>query len=120
MSQQRGLIALIDLLNILRRIDPEFPIQYALCLAEISRQQGISVTELSSRTGITLSTVSRIIGALSGNRRRCGGLVRVRFSPQEGRRKELFLTPRGAALIAHLAVEIERNAGPRPHPRKSA
>jgi len=108
MKRQKGLSTLIDLLQILRGIDTEFPLQYALCMGEIARNQGISITELAEKTGITLSTVSRIVGALSGGRGRCNGLVRVRFSATENRRKELFLSPRGAALIAHLVTEIEQ------------
>lgn len=98
----KSLWALINLLQELRRIDPEFPIQYALCLGEIARQEGLSLTELAQRTGIALSTVSRIIGALSASRGRCGGLVNVKFSPIEARCKELSLTPRGNALLRRL------------------
>ena len=109
--KEKGLGTLINLLQEMRRIDPEFPIQYALCLGEIAQHQGQSITELAEQTGISLSTVSRIVAALSGGRGRCAGLVRVRFSPLEARRKELFLTPRGASLIAHLITGIE-NAPP--------
>ena len=53
----------LGLLRELQRIDPEFPLQYAVCLAEISLDEGLSLTSLSARTGMPLSTVSRIIGA---------------------------------------------------------
>ncbi len=105
--KQNGLSAVIELLQLLRRIDPEFPIQYALCLGEIARHQGLSVTELAQRTGITLSTVSRIVSTLSSNRNRYGGLINVRFSREEARRKELSLTPQGHALIRHITANFE-------------
>ncbi|MFK7839089.1 MAG: helix-turn-helix domain-containing protein, partial [Bdellovibrionales bacterium] len=55
----------LQLLRELQKIDPEFPIQYAICLGEITLDEGLSVTQLSNRTGLALSTVSRIVGALS-------------------------------------------------------
>ncbi|MFK7840249.1 MAG: helix-turn-helix domain-containing protein [Bdellovibrionales bacterium] len=36
-----------------------------MCLGEITLDEGLSVTQLSNRTGLALSTVSRIVGALS-------------------------------------------------------
>lgn len=105
--KQSGLSAVIELLQFLRRIDPEFPIQYALCLSEIARHEGLSVTELAQRTGITLSTVSRIVSALSNSRGRYGSLINVRFSSVESRRKELSLTPQGRTLIGHITAPFE-------------
>lgn len=102
--------SLVRLLQDLRGIDPEFPIQYALCLVEIAQAEGLSLTDLARRTGISLSTVSRIIAALSGARRPAGGLVKVRFSPHEMRRKELYLTPAGASLIRQLVRSLGQRA----------
>lgn len=106
----KSLRALIGMLQELRGIDPEFPLQYALCLCEIARDEGLSLTELAQRTGVPLSTASRIIAALSGSRGRCGGMVRVRFSAIEARRKELTLTARGKSLIADLTSPLENIA----------
>lgn len=105
----KGLRALTALLQELRRIDPEFPLQYALCLAEIAQQEGLSLTELARRTGIPLSTVSRIVGNLSGRRARCGELVKISFSTTEARRKELWLTPRSTTLLHRLVENIENS-----------
>ena len=105
--KQNGLTAVIELLQFLRRIDPEFPIQYALCLSEIARHEGLSVTELAQRTGITLSTVSRIVSALSSTRGRYAGLINVRFSRVESRRKELSLTPQGHTVIRHITANFD-------------
>ena len=93
------------LLRSLQKIDPEFPLQYAVCLAEISMNEGLSLTALSVKTGMPLSTVSRIVGALSRQRQRgtAYGLVRVAVSPQERRRKELYLTARGRAVLGDIA-----------------
>ncbi len=91
----------MDLLRELQKVDPEFPLQYALCLAEISRNEGLSLTRLSERTGMPLSTVSRIVGALSRHRQRGAafGLIQVSVAANERRRKELRLTAEGRAVI---------------------
>lgn len=95
----------LGLLRALQKIDPEFPLQYAVCLAEISAQEGLSLTQLADKTGLALSTVSRIIGALSKHRQKGSpyGLVRVAVSETERRRKELYLTPKGKAVMAAIA-----------------
>jgi DNA-binding MarR family transcriptional regulator len=91
----------VRLLREMQKIDAEFPLQYALCLAEISLEQGLSLTELSARTGLSLSTTSRIVGALSKKRQKGVpyNLVKVKVSAAERRRKELYLTSRGHAVI---------------------
>ena len=102
----------LDLLHQLQKVDQEFPLQYALCLAEISLDEGCSLTTLAERVGLTLSTVSRIVGALS-NYRQNGqpyGLVEIKISATERRRKELTLTPRGRTLMQKLGKVLE----PRP------
>lgn len=95
----------LRLLRELQKIDAEFPLQYAICLAEIAQDEGLSLTTLSVRTGLALSTISRIVGALSKQRQKGMpyGLVKVRISAEERRRKELFLTPRGRAIIENMA-----------------
>ena len=91
----------LRLLRELQKIDAEFPLQYAVCLTEISQEEGLSLTDLSVRTGMALSTVSRIVGALANNRQKGTpyNLIRIKISATERRRKELYLTPRGRAVI---------------------
>lgn len=94
----------LSLLRELQKIDPEFPLQYAVCLVEISLDEGLSLTTLSQKTGMALSTVSRIVGALSAHRQKGEpyGLVEVKISKTERRRKELYLTKAGKAAIARI------------------
>ena len=97
----------LRLLRELQKLDQEFPLQYAVCLAEISLDEGLSLTKLSEKTGLTLSTISRIVGALSKHRQKGAPfeLVKVVISSEERRRKELYLTPKGKAII-HSIAEI--------------
>lgn len=91
----------LKLLNELENIAPGFPLHYAICLAEIALNEGLSLTELSKNTGLSLSTVSRIIGALSDSRQKGDPyrMVVVKISKSEKRRKEIFLTPKGKGFI---------------------
>lgn len=91
----------LNILNTFRAIDPAFPLQYAVCVCEIAQDEGLSLTHLSDKTGLSLSTVSRIVGALSQNRQmgKPYGLVQVTTSPKEKRRKVLALTDKGRTLM---------------------
>lgn len=100
--------ALLDILYQFQKIDPEFPLQYAICLAEISCHEGMSVTQLAERAQLSLSTVSRIVGALSSYRQSGEpyGLVDIRLSAVERRRKELYLTPKGKGLLQKITKTL--------------
>lgn len=92
---------LLELLRVFHSIDSEFPLQYMICMIEIAREEGISLTTLAERTNLSLSTISRIVGALS-NYRQNGqpfGLVEIKISETERRRKELAMTPKGRAIL---------------------
>lgn len=93
------------LLRELQKIDPEFPLQYAVCLAEITLDEGLSVTQLSQRTGLALSTVSRIVGALSKYRQMGAPyeLIDLKTSEQSRRTKEIYLTDKGRAVVGIIA-----------------
>ena len=96
------------LLEALIEIDPEFPIQWVTVFAEIAAEEGISLKDISDRTGISMSVMSRTIGALS-NARRMGkpyGLIMVRSAKDDRRRKELFLSVRGKKLLERLEKSL--------------
>lgn len=91
----------LRLLRELQKIDPEFPLQYAVALGIISLQEGLSVSCLADKINLSLSTTSRIVGALSNARQKgeAYGLVHVKISPHEKRRKEIYLTTKGRLFI---------------------
>lgn len=99
----------LRLLRELQSIDAEFPLQYAVCLGEIAMEEGLSLTRLSEKTGMPLSTVSRIVGALSGNRQ-CGtpfGLVHVTVVPEERRKKQIYLSAQGRVVINRIGALLD-------------
>jgi DNA-binding MarR family transcriptional regulator len=94
----------------LQKIDPAFPLQYAVCLAEIALDEGLSHSDLAERMGLGLPTVSRIVGALSRRRQKGAtpyGLIRVAISESERRKREIYLTMRGRAVIGRIARILE-------------
>ena len=101
---------LLDILHRIQKIDPEFPIQYAICLIVVSQEEGISITHLAERSGLALSTVSRIVGALSDYRQlgQPYGFLEVKVSPQERRRKELYLTSLGRSTLKDVLLPLEK------------
>jgi DNA-binding MarR family transcriptional regulator len=105
MTTKKQMEDFLRVLRELQKLDPEFPLQYAVCLAEISLEEGLSLTQLSEKTGMALSTISRIVGALSTHRQKGVpyGLVKVVISKAERRRKEIYLTTKGRAIVTGLA-----------------
>lgn len=97
----------LSVLNVLRQVDPEFPLHYAICLAEIARDEGMSLTQLAERTNLALSTVSRIVGCLSKYRPngRPYELISLQMAADERRRRELYLTPAGRELLGRITAQ---------------
>ena len=106
-------LTFLDVLRELQKIDPEFPLQYAVCLSVIALYEGLSLTALSEKTGMALSTISRIVGALSTQRQmgKPYNLVRVEISARERRKKELYLTPLGRTVIGRINALLVEQAG---------
>lgn len=93
-----------NVLNEFTAVDTEFPLQWALVFLAIAQNEGAALKDISEETGISMSVMSRTIGALS-NYRRMGkpyGVVVVKMAKDDRRRKELFLSAKGKRLIAKL------------------
>jgi DNA-binding MarR family transcriptional regulator len=108
-SDFSGILPLLEILKLVQKTDPEFPLQYLLCLIEISLDEGLSLTTLAERTSLSLSTISRIVGALSDFRQNGQPyqLIEIKISATERRRKELTLTPKGRAFLQKMSKVIE-------------
>lgn len=100
---------LLQIFETFLKIDSGFPMHYALCLLHIAKAPGLSITDLSKITGIQISTISRIVGALSEWRDNGQpyGLIEIRQSPIERRRKELHLSKNGEKLIQKLKDKLK-------------
>lgn len=83
------------------RIDAEFPLQWANVFLTIAENEGAALKDIAEETGISMSVMSRTIGALS-NYRRMGkpyGIILVKSAKDDKRRKELFLSAKGKKLL---------------------
>lgn len=97
---------LVRVLEELRTLDPDLPIQYALSFLTIAQNEGLSIRDLSERLGIAQSSASRNVAALS--RWHSFGkegldLVRAEEDPRERRRKIVTLTEKGRDMAGRLA-----------------
>lgn len=103
-QSEQACAIVLRLLKEFQTIDSAFPLQYAICLLEIARDEGLSLTTLASRTNMPLSTVSRIIGALSNKRQKGQAfyLIDVQLSDHSRRLKEIRLSPRGRSIIRQI------------------
>lgn len=82
-------------------VDSEFPMQWAIVFLFIAQNEGAALKDVAEETGISMSVMSRTIGALS-NYRRMGkpyGIVLVKDAKDDRRRKELFLSAKGKRLL---------------------
>jgi len=87
----------------LQKVNTEFPLQYIICLGEIAENEGICMSDLAEKTGMPLSTVSRITSALSQKSKPSSyNLITVKISPEEKRRKQIFLSPEGHEMISRI------------------
>jgi DNA-binding MarR family transcriptional regulator len=85
-----------------RAIRRTMPLQHAYAFLLIALEEGRSVSGYAKSAGITQAVMTRILFALSS--RNPGhephyGLVQQVIDPQDGRRKQTFLTVRGEALM---------------------
>ncbi len=104
----KKLIKLQNILGTLTDIDPEFPLQWGIVFLEIAQNEGASLKDIAEETGISMSVMSRTIGALS-NYRRMGkpyGIILVKMAKDDRRRKELYLSAKGKRLIEKLSKAL--------------
>lgn len=102
---EREIKHVLRILYKLQEIDTEFPIQYAICLSEVSLNEGLSLTDLSEKTGMPLSTVSRMAAVLSNRKKnkKAYEFLKIRISPHERRKKQIYLTAKGREIVETLA-----------------
>lgn len=95
------------------RLGAEMPLQQLHCLLVIAQApDGLSLTDLATKVGISLATASRYVAALGKqNRHRAEGLLLVEAfeDPMERRKKIIRLTSKGRIAINKLTGENNAN-----------
>lgn len=103
----------IKILSGIQRIDPEMPLQQALCLFVIAEaEDGLSLTDLAKKVGIALATASRYVGALGKmNRHHTAGLnfIESYEDPMERRKKVIKITIKGRNALRRILGEDYAN-----------
>lgn len=94
----------------LREIDDKIPSQTAHCLMEIALRPGMTMQQLSEATGLSQSSCSRNVAALS-KWHRLGtpgyDLVEAIEDPAERRRKIMFLTGKGRDRVRKILLAYD-------------
>lgn len=98
----------LNLLEELRKIDAEMPLQMATAFLTVASEEGITMKRLGEKLGISQSSCSRNVAALSKYHRlnKPGhDLLYATEDPEERRRKIVKLTPKGKR-VAETLLEI--------------
>lgn len=99
----REVYALMQAVDALREDAIDMPVQQILTLLAVALEPGLTMATLGERVGMSQSSCSRNVMALSDwSRHRVPGLglVEARDDPRERRRKIVNLTAKGEARIA--------------------
>jgi DNA-binding MarR family transcriptional regulator len=101
------------LLSGIQRVDPEMPLQQVMCLLVIAEaEEGLSLTDVAKKVGISLTTASRYVSALGKlNRHRTEGLkyIESHEDPMERRKKIIRITTKGKIALRNILGEDYAN-----------
>jgi DNA-binding MarR family transcriptional regulator len=105
---------LSSVLCAVRVVADTIPVQELACFLEVAARPGaISIMDVSKHLGISQSSASRNISALSDwhYKKKPGlGLVETVVDPMEMRRKNVILTPKGKRLIEEITNILNSGA----------
>ena len=104
----RSLIASIEPF---RSIRSTMPLQYVMAFLLVAMEEGLSVSEYAQRAGVSLSVMSRHlldIGERNRHMEEGFGLITARQSPLELRKSEIFLTPKGKAMLHKIVRQLSK------------
>jgi DNA-binding MarR family transcriptional regulator len=97
---------LSSVLSAVRVVDDRMPVQELACFLEVASRDGeMGIMELSGILGISQSSASRNVSALSAwhYRKKAGlGLVETVVDPMELRKKNVILTAKGKRLLEQI------------------
>jgi DNA-binding MarR family transcriptional regulator len=103
---KRGIIAVYGLVEAFRELKPEMPMQMASVFLTIAMKPGIYQADLANLSGLSQSSVSRNVTALTAKDRHGApglGLVVRRIGDRGGKTAALHLTKAGKELASKLS-----------------
>jgi DNA-binding MarR family transcriptional regulator len=104
---------LLSLLRALSGLDKNFPLPYAIFLLEVARNEGCSLSDLHTATGMPLPTLSRILWALSTKRQNGAEpyfLIEQDYAADNRRRKTIRLSAKGRRFVSRMAAILDQTA----------
>jgi DNA-binding MarR family transcriptional regulator len=96
---------LLEALEVFRELDPYMPVARVLLFLLIAQRPGITQTELRPLVGLSTNAVAlnvRALRAWRGRAVRGLDLVTVIPDPVNGKRRLLYLSPKGQEVVAKL------------------
>jgi DNA-binding MarR family transcriptional regulator len=108
-DEERRLRSLVRIVDHFEDHSPQIPASMIEAFLLVALNEGCSLRQVVEMSGKPQSTMSRQLLDL-GDRNRTGapglGLVEWRIAPEELRRKEYYLTPKGRALLKRILSEL--------------
>jgi DNA-binding MarR family transcriptional regulator len=107
-EEERKLRALVHILDYFQNHAPQIPASMIEAFFLVAMNEGCSLKEVVELSGKPQSTISRHLldlGEFNRNKEPGLGLVAWRISPEELRRKEYYLTPKGKGILRRVLAE---------------
>lgn len=104
------LLPISGIIRILRTLAPDMPMQQADILIAVAMNPGATMNDLSRATGLSQSSISRNVQAMSRIHRlgKPGlDLMEAEIDPREPRRRVIFLTSKGKTFITRLVRQLD-------------
>jgi DNA-binding MarR family transcriptional regulator len=107
---RHGVVGLIEFVREARRLAPDIPMQLVEVLLQIASAPGVTMNDLTKRTGLSQASVSRHASALS-KFKKLGepgyDLVEYVPDPRDTRRRLLFLSANGKSFVTRLIRTVD-------------
>jgi DNA-binding MarR family transcriptional regulator len=93
-----------------QELDPELSTQTVSAFLYIALNPGMTVKDLEVKLGMSDAAASRNAWRLVSKNQRGFGVVEYRDDPEDRRRKELHLTPKGLKLLSSVLSTMKEGA----------
>lgn len=104
---------MLDAVDVFYRLRERVPASYIGTFLKVATNEGLSVSELAIKCGVSGAVMSKHLGELGARNRRGGaGLGLVAVIPKSHWDRQVILTDKGIA-IARQAIAAVRGEGPR-------
>lgn len=88
--------------------DPAVRLESVLVFLSVCANEGLSIKDLVYACGLGESMISRTVDNLC--QRELGGLLETARHPTDGRRRLVYLTEAGRAVLAEITAILNKNA----------